>query len=163
MSQEISPDEETPTPRLVAAWLVMDSLRAEPVPMWAANWLVEGYDGEALAELAGLSGRDTREVRDLLPSALAEAGVARLSSRQAALKVAYDHIATMHLSGRVAWWWAVNQAQSLVIANDNAPEVFEQPLGAFWWIDDEIGEPWGRTEDELAAFVHQTCSEQLRH
>ena len=46
--------EETPTPGLVAAWLVMGTLRAESVPMWAANWLVQGYDGMSLAELAGL-------------------------------------------------------------------------------------------------------------
>ena len=86
MLEEIVPDEGTPTPALVAAWLAMDTLRAESVPMWAANWLVQGYDGMSLAELAGLSGRDTREVRDLLPAALEDAGVDPLSSRQPAVK-----------------------------------------------------------------------------
>jgi hypothetical protein len=162
MLQETSSDEETPPPAVVAAWLVMNTLRAESVPMWAASWLVEGYDGEALAELAGLSGRDTREVRDLLPAALADAGVDFLPSRDAGLKVAYDYIATMHLSGRGAWFWAINQVQGLVIANDYAPAAFEYPLGDFWSVYDELGEPWARTEDELAQFVHQTCSEQLR-
>jgi hypothetical protein len=152
---------ETPSPGLVAAWVVLDTLPAESVPMWAAEWLVAGYDGEALAELAGLSGRDTREVRDLLPAALVDAGVEPLSSRQAALKVAYDHIASMYLSGRVPWWWAVNETQALVIANGYVSEVFEQPMGDLWAIDDELGEPWARSEAELDDVVRRTCVAQV--
>lgn len=162
MVEEIVPDGETPTPVLVAAWLALGSLRAESVPLWAANWLVQGYDGALLAELAGLSGRDTREVRDLLPAALADAGVDSLSARQAALKVAYDHIANMHLTGRVRWAWVVNQVVELVIANGYADEAFEQPLGEMWRIDDEPGEPWSRTDDELAEIVRRACIEQLQ-
>ncbi|MEV0795343.1 hypothetical protein [Kribbella sp. NPDC050459] len=162
MLQEFVPDGETPTPGVVAAWLALDTLQAEPVPMWAANWLVQGYDGESLAELAGLSGRDTREVRDLLPAALADAGVDPLSSRQAALKVAYDHIATMHLTGRVRWAWVVDQVVGLVIGNGYASEAFEQPLGELWGIDDDLGDPWSRAEDELAGIVRQACIEQVR-
>jgi hypothetical protein len=70
------PEGETPTPRVVAAWMVLELLPAERVPMWAAEWLVQGYDGDALAELAGLTGRDTREVGDFLPAALADVGFA---------------------------------------------------------------------------------------
>jgi hypothetical protein len=162
MLQGIDPDGDTPTPALVAAWLALDTLRAESVPMWAATWLVQGYDGESLAELAGLSGRDTREVRDLLPAALADAGFDPLSSRQAALKVAYDHIANMLLSGRAHWTWAVNQVVELVIGNGYVSEVFEQPLGVLWGIDDELGAPWSRTEDELAGIVRQACIEQVQ-
>jgi hypothetical protein len=162
MLQEFVLDGETPTPALVAAWLALDTLRAESVPMWAANWLVQGYDGESLAELAGLSGRDTREVRDLLPAALADAGFAPLSSRQAALKVAYDHIASLHLSGRVRWAWVVNQVVELVIGIGHVSEAFEQPLGELWGIDDELGDPWSRTEEELAGIVRQACIEQMR-
>lgn len=162
MLQEIVSDGETPAPGVVAAWLVLDTLRAESVPLWAANWLVHGYDGESLAELAGLSGRDTREVRDLLPAALADAGVAPLSSRQAALKVAYDHIANMHLSGRVRWTWVVNQVVDIVIGNEYTSEVFEQSLGDLWGIDDEEGEPWSRRDDELARIVRQACIEQVQ-
>lgn len=156
------PGGGTPTPGLVAAWLALDTLRAESVPVWAANWLVQGYDGTSLAELAGLSGRDTREVRDLLPAALADAGVAPLSSRQAALKVAYNHIATMHLAGRVRWTWVVNQVVVLVIGNEYVTEAFEQPLGDLWGIDDERGEPWSRTDDELAGIVRQACIDQVQ-
>ena len=42
--------------------------------MLAARWLAEGRDGEALRELASLSGRE-REINDLWPAALAEVGV----------------------------------------------------------------------------------------
>jgi hypothetical protein len=42
----------------------------ERIPWWAAQWLVDGRDGAALRELAGLDGRDVRAVRDLLPAVL---------------------------------------------------------------------------------------------
>ena len=64
-----------PSPELVAAWLELDTLPTERVPLWAAHWLAAGHDGEALAEIAGLHGDDPHDVRDLLPSALAECGV----------------------------------------------------------------------------------------
>lgn len=160
MPQEFMLDGATPTPELVAAWLALDDLRAESVPMWAANWLVQGYDGAALAELAGLSGRDTREVRDLLPAALAEAGVRPPSSKYAAVKVAFDHIANLHLSGRVRWAWVVNQVVDVVYLSGHASEPFEQPLGQLYGIDDEAGEPWSRPDDELAQVVRQACLDQ---
>jgi hypothetical protein len=162
MLDQTVPDGETPTPALVAAWLTLGTLRTESVPMWAAEWIVQGYDGMYLAELAGLSGRDTREVRDHLPDALADVGIAVPSSQQAALKVAYDHVANLHLSGRARWTWAVNKVAELVIANGYAAEAFEQPLGELWYIDDEPGEPWSCTDDELAGIVHQACIEQLK-
>ncbi|ONI68999.1 hypothetical protein BWI15_35315 [Kribbella sp. ALI-6-A] len=142
--------------------MVLEQLPTERVPMWAAEWLVQGYDGDALAELAGLSGRDTREVRDLLPAALADAGVDVMSSEQAAFKMAYDHIATLHLEGRVRWEWAVNQVVGLVFAAGHADVAFEQPLGALWEVDDDLDGPWSRTKDELAEVVRQACVEQLR-
>jgi hypothetical protein len=159
---EVVAEGETPAPRVVAAWMVLELLPAERVPMWAAEWLVQGYDGDALAELAGLSGRDTREVRDYLPAALADVGVDAMSSEQAAFKVAYDHIATLHLEGRVRWDWAVGQVAGLVIAAGHADVAFEQPLGALWEVDDEFDEPWSRSEDELAQVVRQACVRQLR-
>ena len=90
------------------------------------------------------------------------AGLVPVPSRQAALKVAYDHVANMHLSGRAHWTWAVNQVVELVIGNGYASEVVEQPLGALWGIDDQLGEPWSRTEDELAGIVRQACIEQVQ-
>ncbi|MFG1620573.1 hypothetical protein [Kribbella sp. NPDC049227] len=160
MSQEFVRDGATPTPELVAAWLALDDLRAESVPMWAANWLVQGYDGAALAELAGLSGRDTREVRDVLPAALAETGVRPLSSKDAAVRVAFDHIANQHLSGRTRWAWVVNQVVDVLYRAGEECEAFRQPLGELYGIDDEAGEPWSRTDDELARIVRQACLDQ---
>ena len=75
MISEIDEGVTAAAPRLVAAWLELDTLPTERVPLWAAHWLTAGHDGEALAELAGLHGDDPYEVRDLLPSALAECGV----------------------------------------------------------------------------------------
>ena len=85
-----------------------------------------------------------------------------LSSRQAAVKVAYDHLANMHLTGRVRWTWVVNQVVELVIGNGYAAEAFDQPLGDLWGVDDELGDPWSRSEDELAGVVRQACTEQVQ-
>src|SRR5687767_6922849 len=39
---------EVPSPRLVAAQMRLGILTAESVPLWAAHWLVQGFDGEAV-------------------------------------------------------------------------------------------------------------------
>lgn len=67
-----------PRPDLVAAWWETDTLPTDCVPVWAAHWLVAGYDGDALVTLAGLPGSEPREVRDILPAALRECGVSDL-------------------------------------------------------------------------------------
>jgi hypothetical protein len=54
---------------------VLDTLPTERVPLWAAHWIADGRDGEALRRLAGLSGNDPHDVRDLLGNALRECGV----------------------------------------------------------------------------------------
>jgi hypothetical protein len=69
-------DTQIPSPELVSAWLTLDTLPTERIPFWAAHCIVAGYDGAALAELAGLSGNDAHDVRDLLDAALIECGVA---------------------------------------------------------------------------------------
>lgn len=40
---------DTPSPTLVAAWLVLGMLPTERVPLWAAYWLTNGHDGPAPA------------------------------------------------------------------------------------------------------------------
>ncbi|GAA1580893.1 hypothetical protein GCM10009804_41860 [Kribbella hippodromi] len=144
-------------PELVAAWLTLDQLHVESVPMWAAGWLVQGYDGPALAELAGLSARDPREVRDLLPDALAEAGVPPLTATYAAVKVTLDDIAQLHLTGRARWSWVVDQVDQLA---RESHDVLDQPLGRLYTINDQPGEPWSPTETELAQTVHNACLDQ---
>ena len=64
-------------PPVVAAWFVLDRVALERVPWWAAEWLVQGYDGPNLRVLAGEHGDDIYKIRDLLPVALAEMQVAR--------------------------------------------------------------------------------------
>ena len=60
-----------PSPHDVAARFVLGRVSAR-TPWWAAQWLASGHDGEALRETAGLNGRDTRALDDLLPAVLAE-------------------------------------------------------------------------------------------
>lgn len=48
-----NPVVPTPTPALVAAWLALDTLPTELVPMWAANWLATGLDGPASGSTPG--------------------------------------------------------------------------------------------------------------
>ena len=64
-----------PVPPLLAATLFhIGQIRDRDRPMLAAHWLAEGRDGEALLELASLSGPE-REVDELWPLALEELGV----------------------------------------------------------------------------------------
>jgi hypothetical protein len=43
---------------MVAVWARLGLIPPEQVPLWAAHWLVAGYDGEHLVHLAGLHGDD---------------------------------------------------------------------------------------------------------
>ncbi|WP_460649130.1 hypothetical protein [Kribbella endophytica] len=153
---------ETPTPRLVAAWVVLGVVPTEQMPMWAAEWIVQGYDGEALAELAGLSGRDPGEVRDLLPAALGEVGAELMPEGQAAMKLEYDHVAELHLGGRVSWAWVVTEVARVADASQADDGPFEQPLGGLRDVECEMGEPWRRTDLELAEVVRAACVAQLK-
>jgi len=50
---------DVPSPATVAAWVALDMLAPEQLPLLASMWLVHGHDGPAVAELAGLSDRPT--------------------------------------------------------------------------------------------------------
>lgn len=139
----------------------LDILAAESVPLWAAHWLVQGNDGDALVELAGLSGEDTRTVRDLLPAALAEAGVPDLTSTQAEAKVAFDHIASLHLDGLASWGWVIDVVRETISQSGYAFELFDEPLSAVYGLDEELEGHWGRSEAEAGKAVHAACEEQL--
>jgi hypothetical protein len=69
-------DAGIPTPETAAARTRLGLLPTERVPMWAAHWIVAGYDGESLVLLAGLHGDDPFDVRDALSGALRDCGVA---------------------------------------------------------------------------------------
>ncbi len=147
-----------PSPELVAAWLELDTLPTERVPLWAAHWLAAGHDGEVLAALAGLDGDDPHEVRDLLPCALAECGVmtpdfataSEVRQRSAAM-AAFNATAQLHLDGRASAYWVV---QTVVeIAEPHFPRsITSLPLGALHLLEDEWGAGWGEPRHNSAAW-----------
>ncbi|SOE03802.1 DUF4240 domain-containing protein [Blastococcus haudaquaticus] len=71
--KEDRPVEPLP-PALAAVLYDRGHLRERDRPMLAAHWLAEGREGEALLELASLTGHE-REVGELWPLVLAELGV----------------------------------------------------------------------------------------
>ncbi|WP_415645467.1 hypothetical protein [Stackebrandtia soli] len=65
---------ETPSPYRAAVLVSLGMVNINRAGWWAADWLVEGHDGDALRTLAGCDDTDTRELNDLLPEALADTG-----------------------------------------------------------------------------------------
>ena len=84
---------------------MLDTLPVETVPWYAAAWLLDGHDSHTLRELAGLNGRDPHAVRDLLPAALAEIGIALPTTDLAAATDAFRHLAELCLAGRAGERW----------------------------------------------------------
>lgn len=155
-------DSVIPSPTLVAAWLTLDMLPAERIPRWAAFWLVDGYDGPALVELAGLHGDDPGEVRDLLPAALAECRVAVPAADAAAAMEAFTYLAQLCVDGKAGERWIVDKVAEILSRSGYANEVIALPLGQLADLDDEWGAGWGRTDAELRAVTRQACHDQLR-
>lgn len=163
-------DEEVPSAELVAAWLALDCLAPERVPLWAAHWLAQGQDGVALRDLAGMSGNDPYEVRDVLPEALREAGVevpdprdmdaVRRDRRRPWVAKAYRDIARLCLDGRASPRWVVDKVSEIVADNNYDGEVTDPPIGRLFGMNDEWGAGWGRTDAELEELVRVACREQ---
>jgi hypothetical protein len=156
---------EIPSPQLVAAWLILDTLPTERIPPWAAHWIAAGYDGQALAELAGLHGDDPHEVRDLLPDALAECGVSTPADpaeehEHAAAMVAFTAIARLQASGHARERWIVDKVIQIAEPYFD-PTIISLPLGRLYALDDEWGAGWRRTDDQLKTIVRQACAQQL--
>jgi hypothetical protein len=156
---------EIPSPTLVGAWLTLDTLPTERIPLWAAHWIAAGYNGQALAELAGMHGDDPHEVRDLLPDALAECGVnapaePSVEHERAAAMVAFTAIARLQTSGRASERWVVGKVVQITQPYFK-PSVTSLPLGQLFALDDEWAGGWGRTHEQLRAVVRQACAEQL--
>jgi hypothetical protein len=160
-----------PTPKLVSAWAVVGRLATERVPMWAAHWLVQGYDGPALRELAGLDGADPIAVRELLPTALGEAGVTgssdsdvehvHRSERVAWLDIVYRDVAQLCLDGRASGRWVVDKVAEIVSDQLYSEEATASPLGELFGLDDEWGAGWGRSDQELTAEIQRACRRQV--
>jgi hypothetical protein len=153
---------EVPSPTLVAAWLTLNMLPTERIPRWAAFWLADGYDGTALIELAGLHGDDPHEVRDLLPAALADCGVAVPATDVAAAMEAFTHLAQLFVDGKAGDRWIVDKVSEILARSGYSRSVIALPLGQLYGLDDEWGAGWGRSEGELRVVTRQACLDQVR-
>lgn len=138
---------EIPTPRLVALWEAIDALTVEDVPGWAAHWLIAGHDGDGLRALAGLSGKDPGEVRDVLPDALADCGATIPPDEVATAVLSFHRIARMFADGRAGARWVAQKAAEIV---ENSPA------------DAVAGLPLARlTDDSAEADVARACARHL--
>jgi hypothetical protein len=153
------PPDAVPTPGLVADLAAMGALSVERVPLWAAQWLVEGHDGDDLRALAGLSGRDPREVHDLLPGALADCGVG-VQEGSATSRV-FTYVARMQLDGRAGERWVVDKVEEILGVGNWDNDLLDLPLGRLYHFACEWDGGWGRTEEELKAEVRRACAEQI--
>ncbi|MEV0051443.1 hypothetical protein AB0H34_13200 [Saccharopolyspora shandongensis] len=157
-----TPDSgEIPTPELVAAWATLQVAAADRIPLWAAHWLAQGYDGEALRTLAGLSGADSREVNDVLPAALADCAATIPSSEETAARVAFTELARVHADCRATERWILERVCEIVSRSGYAISVIALPLGQIFDFADEWGAGWGRTPRELELEIQKACSAQL--
>ncbi|GGN87148.1 hypothetical protein [Nocardia rhizosphaerihabitans] len=136
---------EIPAPELVAAWVALDAIPSERIPLWAAHWLVDGHDGEALRNLAGLGGTETHEVRDILPAALADCTVAIPDSAAAAAQVAFTNLARLHAGNRASEIWVLAKVCDIVTRSDYDGSIIALPLGQIFGLEDEWAAGWGRT------------------
>ncbi len=126
--------------------------------MWAAHWLVSGYDGEHLVHLAGLHGDDPREVRDALPCALRDCGVLLPDSDVTAARIVFTQLARMYLEGAVEAGPVVG-----TLSWTGYPEsIKDSPLGQLLYVEDEWVAGWGRVHIELAEVVRAACEEHPR-
>jgi hypothetical protein len=153
--------DRVPSPRAVAVWLALDVLTVERAPWWAAQWLADGHDGQALQELAGLDGKDSRAVRDLLPEALAEMGVELPPTYLAAATESFHDLAEMLVSRRADPQQVLRRVEQIIVQTQYDDDVRKLPLGRLYGVGDEWEGGWGRTPAELEAEVEARCSEQL--
>ncbi|SEL98284.1 hypothetical protein [Streptacidiphilus jiangxiensis] len=160
MTADDPPGARAPAPYVVAAHFVLGRVSAR-TPWWAAQWLAAGHDGEALREMAGLNGRDTRALHDLVPAVLAEMGVGALPEPLAAVTTVFQHMAAECLAGRLDERAVVQQAEEIVISQDYASEILDLPLGRLYGLDDEWQGGWGASVEDLRATVRGHCADQL--
>jgi hypothetical protein len=152
---------DIPSPELVAAWVTLSMVPTERVPLWAAYWLVDGYDGPALRTLAGFSGKDPYEIHDTLPDALTDCHAAIPTSDAAAAHVAFTQLARMHAAGLAGERWIVDKVEEILARSDYTTNVISLPLGQLCGLSDEWGAGWGRTEQQLTIEVQHACAAQL--
>ncbi|MEV6909067.1 hypothetical protein [Amycolatopsis sp. NPDC051071] len=150
-----------PTPELVAAWTALSMAPTERIPLWAAHWLSDGYDGHALRTLAGLSGTDSGDVHDLLRDALADCRTCIPDSATAAAHTAFTHLARLHTDGPVSEEWIVGKVDHILAQTGYRGSIIDLPLGQLYYLVDEWDAGWGRTIPQLRAEVRHACAAQL--
>lgn len=162
MRDRPAPDPgEIPSPGLVAAWVALGTVPAERVPLWAAYWLVDGHDGAALRDLAGLGDTEFHEIHDVLPAAVADCATVVPESAVAAAQVAFTDLARMCAVHRATESWVLNKVCEIVVRSDYDAGVTELPLGRIYDLDDEWAAGWGRTRAELTQKIRDACRDQL--
>lgn len=154
-------DEQTPSPQTVAAWLVLGMAPTEQIPWWAAQWLADGQDGQALRELAGLDGSDPRAIGDLVPLALAEMDVPLPSTDLAAAQHMFRRIARLCVSGQGSERWVAQKVEEILARSEYDSAIIALPLGQLYSVSDAWEEGWGPSIEELKATVRARCAEQL--
>jgi hypothetical protein len=158
---------EVPSPLLVASWERLGLLPTDKVPLWAAYWIAGGHDGEALIDLAGLHGDDSREVHDALPGALRDCGIEMPDSDAAAAAVVFAQVARLHVNGLVGPLHVMQEVDRIVYVSRDSAEVEDLPLGKLWRLDWELL-AYGRRAlsrrsiKVLTAAIRKACEEQLR-
>ncbi len=150
-----------PEPSVVAAWFVLDRVPLERVPWWAAEWLVQGYDGDRLRELAGEHGDDVYKIKDLLPEVLVETQAQLPNSAVQAGGFALDYVAALCVAGRLDERETAGMVTEIVAAADFAVEMYDYPLGGVFGLDDEWDSGWGRSDGVIRAEVREACAAQL--
>jgi hypothetical protein len=123
--------------------------------------MVAGYEGDALVSLAGLHGDNRYDVLDALPGALADCGVEMSLSDRAAAAVAFTDLACQYLEGRTEPLTVVEQVTKILSETGYQESVLDLPLVTVWTLDDEWGQGWGRSVEQLTAVVRSACEEQL--
>ena len=123
------PAVDVVSPQVAAALSLVGRLDRDDRPMLAAHWLAAGLDGETLRDVAWRSAGD-RDVDDLWPAALAEAGAPLPASRPR--RTAATWAAEKVLSGQQDARWLVE-----LLWPPNAPDDVDEELDAVvYTIDD---------------------------
>ena len=81
-------DRDAPDPGLVRAQWVLGRLDPEDLPPLAGRFLQEGFDGQSLRELAGLTKPTRADIEQLVDAALGETGAESMDGLSAAWTVA---------------------------------------------------------------------------
>jgi hypothetical protein len=154
-------DDDHLAPEDVAALWVLGLVTPERIPWWAAQWLVQGHDGDNLRELAGEHGDDLVQIEELLPAALAEAGVRVPDDVVDAADWVFTYLARRCIEGRLSEPAVAGLVDQVLVSGGFEVPIYDLPLGRIYGVDDEWSGGWGRAEEALRDEVQRACRAQL--